>query len=466
MNPSTFASPPADACTQDVAGTSGPDRITRTHIGVRGVYMIEKGIGTPLQQPYVRYSYTINGKLGSVTDANGNAASMSYDGHDRLSRWIFPSKTVAGTIDPADYEEYGYDAAGNRTSLRKRDGKMLTYNYDALNRMISKIIPDGGVLTAAQTRDVYYDYDNRGLQLNVRFDSLAGQGMKTTFDNAGRTLSSRINLNSVSRPLAYTWDKNSNRTRVAHPDTANYFSYAYDLGDRLASVQEFNSATNLLATFAFDQQGRRANLQKGVASTTGVAITSYGYDAASRLNSLSDNLANTAEDTATSFTYNLVSQIASRTRSNTAYSYVNEAGGLPSFTRSYAVNGLNQYTSTSSAAFGYDSNGNVTSSTDSLGTTSYVYDVENRLVSATSPSGSVGLAYDTLGRLWQMTAGVNVTTFLYDGDELVAEYAGNATTPLSRYVHGAGSDDPIVQYQGQRSHLPTAAICKATIWAA
>ena len=116
--------------------------------------------------------------------------------------------------------------------------------------------------------------------------------------------------------------------------------------------------------------------------------------------------------------------------------------------RGYTVNGLNQYSSTSSASFGYDANGNLTSSTDSLGTTSYVYDVENRLVSATGPAGSVGLAYDPLGRLWQMTAGAAVTTFLYDGDELVAEYNGNATTPLRRYVHGAGSDDLVVQYEG------------------
>ena len=42
-----------------------------------------------LQQNYVTYTYTPNGKGASVTDANGNRAEMRYDGHDRQNRWVF-----------------------------------------------------------------------------------------------------------------------------------------------------------------------------------------------------------------------------------------------------------------------------------------------------------------------------------------------------------------------------------------
>jgi hypothetical protein len=58
------------------------------------------------------------------------------------------------------------------------------------------------------------------------------------------------------------------------------------------------------------------------------------------------------------------------------------------------------------------------------------------------------LAYDPLGRLFQVSAGSTTTQFLYDGDELVAEYTGASATPLRRYVHGTGIDDPIVWYEG------------------
>jgi len=48
--------------------------------------------------------------------------------------------------------------------------------------------------------------------------------------------------------------------------------------------------------------------------------------------------------------------------------------------RTYAHNGLNQYTSAGSAIFSYDANGNLTSD----GSNTYLYDVENRLVQVSS----------------------------------------------------------------------------------
>ncbi|MFX8063419.1 hypothetical protein ABTK67_18845, partial [Acinetobacter baumannii] len=86
--------------------------------------------------------------------------------------------------------------------------------------------------------------------------------------------------------------------------------------------------------------------------------------------------------------------------------------------RSYAVNGLNQYTTAGPATFSYDANGNLIGD----GTNSYGYDAENRLVTASN--GAV-LVYDPLGRLFQ-TSGTSLgtTRWLYDGDELIAEYDG------------------------------------------
>jgi YD repeat-containing protein len=82
---------------------------------------------------------------------------MAYDAFDRLRRWILSSRTATGAADPNDYEEYLYDASGNRTSLRKRDGSILSYQYDALNRMTAKIVPfawdsNGNLLSEATAR--------------------------------------------------------------------------------------------------------------------------------------------------------------------------------------------------------------------------------------------------------------------------------------------------------------------------
>ncbi len=129
-----------------------------------------------------------------MIDGNGNRAELRYDGHMRQDRWTFPSTTrpasyndatqatalaSAGAVNPNDYEAYGYDAAGNRTSLRKRDGSTLTFGYDNLNRMIVKTVPERAGLDPAHTRDVYYGYDLRNLQLFARFDSPTGASPST-----------------------------------------------------------------------------------------------------------------------------------------------------------------------------------------------------------------------------------------------------------------------------------------------
>ncbi|MBV8685925.1 MAG: RHS repeat protein, partial [Alphaproteobacteria bacterium] len=140
MNPAAFGEQPG-ACAFTTQGSQGPDRIARNgYDAASQLLTLEKGVGTPLQQVYARYEYTPNGKQKAVTDANGNRAEMTWDGLDRQRRWIFPSNTP-GYANQADYEEYGYDAVGNRTSLRKRDGATLTYQYDNLNRVTLKTVP-------------------------------------------------------------------------------------------------------------------------------------------------------------------------------------------------------------------------------------------------------------------------------------------------------------------------------------
>jgi RHS repeat-associated protein len=141
------------------------------------------------------------------------------------------------------------------------------------------------------------------------------------------------------------------------------------------------------------------------------------------------------------FGYNPASQITQETRDNDAFAYT----GMVTVNRAYAVNGLNQYTSAGPATFTYDANGNLTSD----GTNGYTYDVENRLVMAVGGGVTANLTYDPLGRMFQVDKGTSATTtrFVYDGDNLAAEYNGsNAMT--KRYYFGPGEDEPILEDTG------------------
>jgi RHS repeat-associated protein len=438
MNPSAFNSLPSSACTLGSQGSDGPDRVTaNVYDSLNRVVQVRRAVGTSLEQAYATYSYTPDGLREYVIDANGNRTKLTYDGHGRQAGWYFPSITRPSSFNPAtqasalatagaasatDYEAYGYDDNSNRTSLRKRDGQNISYEYDALNRLSIKDVPG----TAG---DVHYGYDLRGLQTYARFGSPSGQGIENVYDGFGRNTSSISTMGGVSRTVGHIHDADGNRTRVSHPDS-NYFVYGYDGLNRLTAITE-NSSTSIVSQ-GYDAIGTRSGQTRSGVSTV------FGYDNVERPSSWADNLAGTTFDVTTTFAYNPANQISTRTRTNDTYAFTGYVPGTPS----YSVNGLNQYTSVGGVSFTHDLNGNLTSD----GSTNYVYDIDNRLISA-SGGHSATLTYDPLGRLFQIVSGGTTTQFLYDGDELVAEYNG-AGVLQRRYVHGSQIDDPLIWYEG------------------
>jgi len=428
MNAAVFGSLP-NACIPGVAGSFGGDRITHNVYDAAGqLLVVQRAYGTALQQSYATYTYTPNGKRASVTDANGNRTEMRYDGHDRQNRWVFSSKTTPGTVNESDYESYTYDDAGNRVSLRKRDGQTLTYQYDGLNRLTLKTVPSSA--SGAAGYSVYFGYDMQNLQLYARFGSSVGAGLTNVYDGFGRLRSSTNNMGGVTRTLGSDYDAGSRRNKLTFPD-GNYFRYDHDGASRLTAILE-NGATTV-ASFNYDFLGRRTD------ASLGGATRSDEYDAISRLSTMTHQLAGTTADQILTFGYNPASQIITRTESNNAYASAPPPDGPA---RNYSVNGLNQYTAVAGTTHTYDLNGNLMS--DSA--TSFVYDAENRLVAA-SGAKSATLTYDPLGRLFQISAASSTTQFLYDGDNLVAEYNGSGTL-LRRYVHGQGIDEPLLWYEG------------------
>ncbi|WP_218135073.1 RHS repeat domain-containing protein [Parasphingopyxis algicola] len=421
----TGGSLPASACALGTPGTQGPDRIARTNYDAVGqVTSIQRAYLTSDQITYAAYTYDLNGNRLSVTDANGNRSQFTYDGHDRLTRWTFPSSTTPGAVNVSDYENYTYDANGNRTAQRRRDGQTIAYSYDAMNRMTLKNIPGG---TSA---DVHYGYELQGQMLEARFGSVSGLGVVNTYDQLGRMTSSANSTGGTTRTLTYAYDLAGNRTRITHPG-GQQFHYSYDPLYRLDRIRESSTSGTIIADLSYNDLGQRIGDSSGAGPDT-----SYAYNSANRLSSLVQNLNGAGNDLTLGFAYNPAGQVTTRTRSNSLYRYTGYQNG----TTAYAANGLNQYTSVAGQAFTHDANGNLTSD----GSTTYSYDVENRLITA----GGVSLSYDPLGRLYRISGGAEGDRrFLHDGDALVAEYNASGTM-LARYIHGAGVDEPLAWYNG------------------
>ena len=419
---------PSSACTLGVEGADGEDRITKYEYDSRdNVTKITKAYKTDEEFDYATYTYSGYDKT-SVTDANGNYTKYEYDDLKRLEYIYYPhpSKDRVGQENRQDFDKFGYDLNGNRTSWRRRSIQTITYEYDALNRMSLKNIPN------TSTKDVYYRYELTGVNTSATFGGFAGQGVYNEYNGFGDLLSSTNTTGGSSRTLTYRNDRHGNREHLYHPDF-------YDQLDRVTRIQT-NGST--VVWMNYDPLGQLDSIERNFGRNG--AATGIEYDGAGRVLFLEQNFNGSSNNLRNTFGYNPAGQITRNTYSNDQYLYAGNAYR----TGSYSVNGLNQYTEVGGSTLDHDANGNLKQD-DS---TNYIYDVENRLVAVSGDGVNATLTYDPLGRLFE----VNVTRpessrrqFLYDGDALVAEYGSSASTvPVARYVHGDGADVPLVSFNG------------------
>ena len=420
MDPTVWASQTV-VCTPQTTAANGPDRITKNiYDSASEVMQVQTAVGTADVSNEVTATFNANGTTATVKDAENNLTTYEYDGFDRLTKTRYPSTTQgSGTSSTTDYEQPAYDANGNITQRRLRDGLLINYGYDNLNRMTLKDLP-------GSEPDVSNSYDLLGRLTQA---SQTGNVLGFSYDALSRNLTQSGPLGSV----AYQYDLASRRTRTTWPD-AFYVTYDYLVTGDVTAIRENGAASGVgvLGTYAYDTLGRRTSLTRGNGTTT-----SYAFDPVSRLSSLIQDLAGTANDlTINGFSYNPASQIGALTRSNDAYAW----SGHYNVNRNYTLNGLNQMTAAGATSLSYDGRGNLTTS----GTNAYGYSSENLLL--TGPA-STTLGYDPGLRLYQ-TVGAGVTTrFQYDGGDMIGEYnASNAL--LRRYVHGPGTDEPLVWYEG------------------
>jgi RHS repeat-associated protein len=437
LNPTVFGSLPSSACTLGTAGSAGNDRITK-YTYDRGnastdsadkVAVRTLGYGTGLQEPSETYVYNANGTVKTVADANNNLTTYTYDGWDRLSTTAYPNPGTAGVSSTIDIETYGYDAAGNITSWQKRDRTTnLTRAYDHLNRLVTA--EDGTT----------YTYDNLS---NVLTTSRSGVTDTRTYDAIERLSTVITPLSGTSFTVGYSYDLAGRRTQLSYPGSFAA-TYDYDSAGRLVDIKQIGTA---VVTFGLDDLGRRTSLTRANGVTT-----TYAFAGPHQLTGLVHDFPGTTYDETVTLAYNAASQISSRSGVNAAFQWTPSGT-----TTTYAKNGLNQMTSAGGASQTYYAATSPATAVPAVGAqltsgaNTYTYDNVNRL----SGMSGVTMTYDPDSRLSKTTASSATTQFLYDGNDIIAEYDGaGPPSLLRRYVHGPATDEPLVWYEGATTAYP------------
>ena len=286
------------------------------------------------------------------------------------------------------------------------------------------------------------------------------------YDNMGRLIGTTTQysfLPSTNFTNSYTYDANSNRLGYTAPDGSTN-TYSYDTMNRLSTLA--NSWAGSFG-FSYDLLSRRTQMTR----PNGVA-TNYTYDNLSRLLSVlhqlsggtidgavytldaAGNRSSKTDDLAgftSNYTYDKIyelTQMMQGVNTTESYSYDPVGNRLSSLGLSpYNYNTSNELTSTPSASYSYDNNGNTASKTDSSGTTNYSWDFENRMTQATLPGqgGTVQFKYDPFGRRIYKSSISGTTIYAYDGDNVV-ETTNQSGGILSRFAQRQNIDEPLAEY--------------------
>ena len=406
-------------------------------------------------------AYDAAGNLESVTDGNGSVIDFDYDERDRVSQRTDPLLAV---------ETYDYDGNGNLAFITDRKGQVIEQRYDAVDRLEEKILLPGMVNESVRA----YDYD---VMDNLTAVSDPASALTYSYDLLNRleTASTAGAPHQPAVTLTTDYDGNDNRTSL-DDDLIGITAYSYDALNRLDDVTPPGQG---LIDFAYDPLSRRTLIDRPNGTTSvftydvasrldtithalgaaTLASFDYGVDAVGKRTSLDQTRSTVAATPAITYGYDATDQLTGATAADlggTVESYSYDALGnriTSHLSTAHSHDAANRLLEDDQACYAYDANGNLTTKTVKVAgvctgaVTTHHWDPENRLVQIDLPGGSIArYIYDGLNRRIQKDVDGTVTTYLYDEEDILFEFAGDgpSATLVARYAHGAGIDEALV----------------------
>ena len=390
----------------------------------------------PEGRPLVGYDYDPAGRLVEIRDTSGAPFIYEYDGENRITAWIDRtgyrfeySYDATGRVARAGGEDgllaadLAYDPKGRVTTVTNSLGQTTEYHYDQHNHVSKTIDPLGNV--------THVEVDRYG-RLLARTDAL-GQRTGYQINELGAPV-------VVQRPDGTTveieYGPHNRPTKLTGPD-GSAWRYTYDAAGNTTSTTDPTGATTL---YEYNEHGALVRTTDALGHSTTARV-----DRAGLLLEATDPLGASWR-----FDRDAAGRLAAATDPLGGVTVTTRDGEGRPVARTYPDGSVERW--------GYDANGDQTSSIDKAGNAStteygpfhsirartdqsgaryaFTHDTELKLVDVLNPQGLAwGYTFDEAGNL--------VAERDFNGREL--RYQHDAVGLLARRTNGAGESVTFVR---------------------
>lgn len=393
---------------QEITDPQGNISITISDVFGRIASKITKNAYGKITQKK-EHSYDLKGNLCVIIDTviskqdtdQDIISIMQYDACDRLVTC---------------YEAYGtakqkqtkiiYNKFGQKESLIKNDGVILSHTYDPLGRLHSHQSSDGNI-------NYSYEYDLNSNPIRVK-DHINGTATVRKYDQNDFMVCEEL---SNGLTLRYRYDYTGRTSEITLPDDTK-IAYEYK-ATQLKTVRRLNSSDQVDYIHQYQSYDYSGNLTKSILiNDTGTL--NYNYDMMGRLKSTTidsdrwkeqiksyDSVGNILEislcdglgEVSLAYNYDDLYQIVSETGSTDhSYSYDSHYNRRTKNGRIYSVNPLHELIDDGISVFSYDRNGNMEKIQSKEHTSEFVYDALDRLIFFVKDAQKVAYRYDENNR--------------------------------------------------------------------
>jgi RHS repeat-associated protein len=392
------------------------------------------------------YTYDTNGDQLSATGPTGSETTATYDYLGRqLTSTQVERYTAAGTTDYTTTDAYtssSTDPGGSwLSSAASPDGSVTKYGYDAAGEETS--VTDGAGNTTS------YGYDDLGRQTAVTYPDETATD--TAYDEAGN-VTSVSDLSSgadVLRTESATYDGDGDELSATDFD-GDTTSYTYDpTGMLTAEVQPVTASSGITTSFGYDAAGNMTRYTDGDGNDWYYTYNSWGQEE-SKVEPATSTYTSAADSTDT-WAYDADGRPVTETEPGG----VTVTDGYNDMSELTSQSGSGASATTADRTFGYDEDGNLTSATTSNTSTtntsnatseSYTYNDRDELLTSSGSAGSSSYAYNGDGLITSVDDAAGTTGYTYDDDDRLASVDDPATGTTSTYVYNDDSQVKEISY--------------------